>query len=104
MNPEAHVHPRGQVEIGRLIARAAENGIQIFVETHSDHIFNGIRLEFQRKSSLHSKCKMYYAVRSEAKDRFESKFEEIILAEDGKIKSAPVGFFDEWESAMMELL
>lgn len=103
-NPEAHVHPRGQVEIGRLLARAAEFGIQVFVETHSDHIFNGIRLEFQRHKELHSKCKMYYAVREETKDRFESKFEEIGLAPDGKIQTAPVGFFDEWESAMMELL
>jgi len=103
-NPEAHVHPRGQVEIGRLIARAADNGIQIFLETHSDHIFNGIRLEFQKSDSLHSKCRMYYATRFEEGNQFESKFDIISLGKDGKIQSAPVGFFDEWESALMELL
>lgn len=40
-NPEAHIHPRGQAEMGRLIALAAAAGMQLFVETHSDHIVNG---------------------------------------------------------------
>ncbi len=43
-NPEAHLHPRGQSYLGRLIALAAEAGVQVVVETHSDHIINGIRL------------------------------------------------------------
>lgn len=42
-NPEAHLHPRGSY-LGRLIALAAEAGVQVVVETHSDHIINGIRL------------------------------------------------------------
>jgi predicted ATPase len=46
-NPEAHVHPRGQVELGRLIALSASYGVQIIVETHSDHLFNGIRLHIK---------------------------------------------------------
>ncbi|OWO73087.1 hypothetical protein B2J67_15355, partial [Vibrio cholerae] len=41
---EAHLHPRGQSYLGRLIALAAEAGVQVVVETHSDHIINGIRL------------------------------------------------------------
>ncbi|MCQ4437669.1 AAA family ATPase, partial [Clostridioides difficile] len=43
-NPEAHVHPRGQIELGKFLALASKSGIQIIVETHSDHIFNGMRL------------------------------------------------------------
>lgn len=42
-NPEAHLHPRGQRKMGELIARAAQGGVQVIVETHSDHILNGIR-------------------------------------------------------------
>ena len=30
--------------MGELIARAAQGGVQVIVETHSDHILNGIRL------------------------------------------------------------
>ena len=43
-NPEAHLHPKGQVAIGMFIAKAASAGIQVVVETHSDHVLNGIRL------------------------------------------------------------
>ena len=41
---ESHLHPRGQSAVGRLLARMAGAGLQIFVETHSDHLLNGVRL------------------------------------------------------------
>lgn len=41
-NPEAHLHPGAQAEVMRLIVdHAVNNNIQVFVETHSDHIVNG---------------------------------------------------------------
>ncbi|WZI67056.1 MAG: AAA family ATPase [Gloeotrichia echinulata CP02] len=43
-NPEAHLHPRGQAKMGELLALAASCGIQVVIETHSDHVLNGIRL------------------------------------------------------------
>src|SRR5690606_39213190 len=43
-NPESHIHPKGQAKIGELIALASSNNCQILIETHSDHILNGIRV------------------------------------------------------------
>jgi predicted ATPase len=43
-NPEAHLHPAGQSAVGRFLALTAASGVQVVVETHSDHILNGIRL------------------------------------------------------------
>lgn len=43
-NPESDLHPRGQAELANLIARAVRRGVQVIVETHSDHIINGIRV------------------------------------------------------------
>lgn len=43
-SPEAHLHPSGQSQMGRLLARFAAAGVQIIVETHSDHVLNGARL------------------------------------------------------------
>lgn len=43
-NPEAHIHPAGQRMLGELIALAGAGGVQVVVETHSDHILNGIRV------------------------------------------------------------
>ncbi|HET8684255.1 MAG TPA: DUF3696 domain-containing protein [Micromonosporaceae bacterium] len=43
-NPEAHLHPGGQSRLGRFLGRVAASGVQVVVETHSDHMLNGIRL------------------------------------------------------------
>ena len=43
-NPEAHLHPGAQVKMAEFFALAAAGGIQVIVETHSDHAFNGIRV------------------------------------------------------------
>src|SRR4029078_5782856 len=42
-NPEAHCHPRGQSQLARLIAMASKR-LQVIVETHSDHLMNGLRV------------------------------------------------------------
>jgi predicted ATPase len=43
-NPESHLHPAGQSKVSELCAIASANGVQIIVETHSDHFLNGIRV------------------------------------------------------------
>ena len=39
-NPEAHIHPKAQTKMGKFLALAAANDIQVIVETHSDHFIN----------------------------------------------------------------
>ena len=51
-NPEAHLHPQGQAEMARLICLCVEAGVQVVVETHSDHLFDGVRI-FARESQNH---------------------------------------------------
>jgi predicted ATPase len=50
--PEAHLHPRGQFKIGELIACTAKAGVQVVIETHSDHVLNGVRLSVYDKLIL----------------------------------------------------
>ncbi len=42
-NPEAHLHPAGQSRMGYFVSMLAASGVQVVVETHSDHVLNGIR-------------------------------------------------------------
>lgn len=42
-NPESHLHPAAQSAMGEFLAIAASAGIQIILETHSDHVLNGLR-------------------------------------------------------------
>lgn len=43
-NPEAHLHPSGQSRIGQFLSVIAASGVQVIVETHSEHIINGARV------------------------------------------------------------
>ncbi len=42
-NPEIHLHPQAQSKVCEFLYFIAKTGRQLFVETHSDHIFNGVR-------------------------------------------------------------
>ena len=42
-NPEVHLHPAGQALMGRFLAEVAASGVQVILETHSDHVLNGAR-------------------------------------------------------------
>ncbi|MDQ1354968.1 MAG: hypothetical protein QG657_5277 [Acidobacteriota bacterium] len=103
-NPEAHLHPRGQAEIGKLIAIAAANGIQIIVETHSDHILNGVRVAVKKQLIAPEQTKLLYFHGEVIDDQFKHYILNPRLDRDGRIDQWPDGFFDEWERQLNELL
>jgi predicted ATPase len=97
-NPEAHLHPQGQAKLTELICLAAQAGIQIIVETHSDHIINGIlvackNFEINKKGIDKNNVKLFYL--GEKDNEQSSTVEEIEVLEGGKISKQPEGFFDQ---------
>lgn len=103
-NPEAHLHPRGQTQIGRLMALAAASGIQIVVETHSDHVLNGIRLAVVDNKISHEDVKIHFFERVQRESQWETQVLSPKLTERGRIDQWPAGFFDEWDNSLMRLL
>lgn len=103
-NPEAHLHPKGQAKMGELLALAASCGVQIVVETHSDHILNGIRLAVHGGKLDPNDVQLHYFQRQEM--RGESKTEVISprMDRNGRIDHWPDGFFDEWDKSLEALL
>ncbi|CSA52545.1 Uncharacterized conserved protein [Vibrio cholerae] len=100
-NPEAHLHPRGQSYLGRLIALAAEAGVQVVVETHSDHIINGIRL-MPRLGKVQDKNLLFYQVINE--DVGTTTVKKIIVNAQGQFSEWPDGFFDQQVLDMQVLM
>ncbi|MGJ1508187.1 AAA family ATPase [Sphingobacterium siyangense] len=103
-NPEAHLHPKGQVEMGKFLALAAEAGVQIVIETHSDHILNGIRISVKDKMVSSESMGVIFVGSYEDGDRERIFVTEPIIDEDGRIDDWPKDFFDTWEYSMMNLL
>lgn len=106
-NPEAHLHPRGQRKMGELIARAAQGGVQIIVETHSDHVLNGIRLSAKKNILNPEQVRLFYFERRIQREKDEDVvipvIQKPILQKDGRLNFWPDGFFDEWDKAIDEM-
>lgn len=101
-NPEAHLHPASQSEMGQFLARAAAAGIQVIIETHSDHVLNGIRLAVKRQLLQAEDVSIQYFIAG-GKDT-EYKVLTPKIDADGRIDSWPEGFFDQIEKDLLELL
>lgn len=92
-NPEAHLHPSSQSRAGTFLALAASDGAQIFVETHSDHVINGVRLAVKGGLIAPEDVKFHY-FRKRAQN--EATFvTELSVSGDGHISDWPDGFFDQ---------
>jgi len=100
-NPEAHLHPQGQRYMGELIARAASSGIQVIVETHSDHVLNGIRLAVHKGFLDPEQTCFHYFERNQEGD---IKITSPKINKKGRLDDWPDGFFDEWDKALFELV
>lgn len=108
-NPEAHLHPRGQRKMGELIAHASAGGVQVIVETHSDHLLNGIRLcvknkKIDRKLITLNYFYMDVYVDSQSITHYVHTKCNPCIQDDGSLSSWPDGFFDEWDKALEELI
>lgn len=102
-NPEAHLHPKGQRRIGELISLACAGGVQVVLETHSDHLLNGIRLTVKRTQIDRNKIRLnYFYIIQNEKSVSHVKTSPAIL-DDGSLSAWPDGFFDEWDKAIDEL-
>lgn len=101
-NPEAHLHPRGQSALGQLLAMCAADGVQIVVETHSDHVLNGIRMATKRAEISNEDVAVHFFSRDV--ENGESSITSPILHDNGRFSDWPDGFFDEWSKALDELL
>jgi predicted ATPase len=97
-NPEAHLHPKGISKLTELICLASQAGIQIILETHSDHIINGIlvqskKFESEGKGIDRNNVSIYQFDRDELEHC--TKATKIEVREEGCISFAPEGFFDQ---------
>lgn len=100
-NPESHLHPRGQAAMAELIARAAAAGAQIFCETHSDHIVNGLRVAMKKGILHEGDLVLDYFERD---DTLNTKVTPIDVDAKGSLSEYPSGLLDEWGYLMSELI
>jgi predicted ATPase len=103
-NPESHLHPSGQSVVAHMIAIASQNNVQMLIETHSDHIINGVRGAVKNKKILSDNILIYFLSRDVNSPEHAVDVEKIEVNDQGRISSWPEGFFDEWDKSLNTLL
>ena len=103
-NPESHLHPKGHARLGELIANTASCGAQVIVETHSDHILNGIRVAVKNQKIKADQVKIYFFDREEVNGGVNARINSPQIDTDGRIDFWPDNFFDEWDKSLEYLL
>lgn len=93
-NPEAHLHPQGQAEMARLICLCVEAGAQVIVETHSDHLFDGVRI-YSRESENHfaNKVATFWCQLDENRN---TQVDSCQIQENGRLDHWPEHMFDQF--------
>jgi len=96
-NPEVHLHPAGQALIGQFLAEVIRAGLQVIIETHSDHVLNGIRRSVKANRIRPEQVVIhFFRSRSLAGAQVLSPQ----LDSFGNIDTWPEGFFDQFDKDM----
>ncbi len=100
-NPEAHLHPGAQSKLMKfLIEVAKQNELQVIIETHSDHVVNGLRIAMKEGTIGTKDGHIVYF--SSENDNIKVKI--ITSDKNGTLSDYPDDFLDEWTLQMLKLV
>ncbi len=100
-NPEAHLHPSAQSKMGQFLAMVAKSGVKVIVETHSDHIINGIQIAVAKKEFSAEDVTINFFNRDNTN---QPEVKNIQLNDKAELSEWPQGFFDQSQKDYAELL
>ncbi len=96
---EAHLHPRAQSAVGRLLAQMANAGLQVFLESHSDHLLNGVRLAVRQGLLAPEDAAIHFFGAGDGVGNVTT----ISIDRTGAVNDWPDGFFDQMETDLAAL-
>lgn len=100
-NPEIHLHPKAQADLIDFMAQIAKAGVQIIIESHSDHLFNGIRRLISQNELALSDVAVYNFRQDE---NCLTHAERVEFSPQGGILSYIPGMFEQFDIDMDAIL
>jgi len=109
-NPEIHLHPKAQSALIDFLVKVANTGVQIFIESHSDHVLNALRIATKNNLLKPEDSSILFFDKNIVNN--SNDITSILIDEKGKlhrktsegtIAKIPKGFFDEWTNSMAKL-
>jgi predicted ATPase len=100
-NPEAHLHPKAQSNIGYFLARIAASGVKVLIETHSEHVINGIRRSMLSEQGLTNENINLFFFNDNHNQ--SNRITKINIAPNGNLSDFPIDFFDQVRQDLLEI-
>ncbi|RLJ86624.1 AAA family ATPase [Planococcus citreus] len=100
-NPEIHLHPRAQSRLTEFMVFISTKEVKLIVESHSDHIFNGLRKAIYKGQINIEEVSAYYF---ELDKRSLSQITPIEFNNKGKVTYQIPGLFDQFDDDLDVLL
>lgn len=102
-NPEAHLHPGAQSRLTKFIIDIAQKKhLQVLIETHSDHVVNGMRIAM--KQGLLAPDNGIIVHFAHDNETVNPTIDLISCDQNGTLSGYPDDFMDEWTRQMFELV
>ena len=104
-NPEVHLHPKAISKLADFFVSLAKGGIQVVLETHSEHIVNKVRWAVFKEKISEQDVQIYYG--KNAEEEFVSlniNKQGRYIDKNGKIVKFPKGFFDSDLDELLEMM
>lgn len=90
--PEIHLHPKAQTQLGDLLIDVSAENKKMFVETHSEHLLERIQTRIAQGVFDSSKVSLYYCEPTKE----GTKIRRIEIDDFGRLgEDLPEGFFEE---------
>lgn len=96
-NPETHLHPSAQALMGKFLAQVTTTGRQVIIESHSDHVLNGVRVAVKECVIDADLVQVHFFNRRPNSGDDAPHVISPCLNQQGQIDNWPKGFFDQFE-------
>ena len=102
-NPEAHLHPSAQAELMKfLCSEVISKNVQVFVETHSDHIVNASLLAVRKEVLTKDQMNILFFYQSDSRKEF--LISNLEVTSKGRVKNPPRNFCDQYALDLRSLM
>lgn len=102
-NPEAHLHPSAQSAMMNFIINTViPKGVQVIMETHSDHIVDASLIAVRREKISNENLQIVFFSRSNS--RCDVIIQNLDVTKKGRVKNPPLNFCDQYAIDLKELM
>ncbi|HAQ51440.1 MAG TPA: hypothetical protein DCR12_01585 [Lachnospiraceae bacterium] len=99
-NPEIHLHPAAQAKVCEFLYFIGYNGRQIFVESHSDHIFNGFRVGIAQNNMDNNLINISFMYL----ENVFTRYIKVKIGKYGRVENQRKDLFDQFDIDMRKMI